>query len=132
MRKPTMWLLNRSDTKWTVQSQKMARSLKFWIRKERNCIICVAKTKALISFAVTVKLICAFVFAYAKCCFPLDAALIFLSKDARLSNSISIFHKSSCTKGTKHLFKIVGEMCICFFSYTAPEWVLHDTNIVQR
>ena len=28
--------------------------------------MCVAKTKALISFAVTVKLICVFVFAYAK------------------------------------------------------------------
>ena len=31
----------------------------------RDCIICVSKTKALISFAVTAKLICVFVFAYA-------------------------------------------------------------------
>ena len=31
-----------------------------------DCTICLAKTKALISFAVTVKLICVFVFAYAK------------------------------------------------------------------
>ena len=31
-----------------------------------DCTIRVAKTKALISFAVTVKLICVFVFAYAK------------------------------------------------------------------
>ena len=31
--------------------------------KKRNCTIRVAKTKALISFAVTAKLICAFVFA---------------------------------------------------------------------
>ena len=30
------------------------------------CTIYVAKTKALISFAVTAKLICVFVFAYAK------------------------------------------------------------------
>ena len=29
----------------------------------RNCTVLVAKTKALISFAVTAKLICAFVFA---------------------------------------------------------------------
>ena len=35
----------------------------------RNCTIRVAKTKALISFAVTAKLICAFVFAYADCWF---------------------------------------------------------------
>ena len=35
--------------------------------------MCVAKTKALISFAVTAKLICAF-FAYAKCLFSHDEA----------------------------------------------------------
>ena len=34
----------------------------------------VAKTKALISFAVTTKLICAFVFAYADCSFSHAAA----------------------------------------------------------
>ena len=37
----------------------------FRFRKKRNCTICVVKTKALISFAVTAKLICAFVFTYA-------------------------------------------------------------------
>ena len=37
----------------------------FGFKKKRNCIICVAKTKALISFAVTAKLICAFFFAMA-------------------------------------------------------------------
>ena len=39
-----------------------------------DCTIQVAKTKALISFAVTAKLICVFVFAYAKCWFSHDAA----------------------------------------------------------
>ena len=39
--------------------------------------IYVAKTKALISFAVTAKLICVFVFAYAKCGFPRDADHLF-------------------------------------------------------
>ena len=34
----------------------------------------IAKTKALISFAVTAKLICVFVFAYAKLWFSHDAA----------------------------------------------------------
>ena len=29
--KPTMWFRNRSDTNRPVQSQKMARGLKFWI-----------------------------------------------------------------------------------------------------
>ena len=36
----------------------------------------VAKTKALISFAVTAKLICVFVFAYADCWFSHEAAQI--------------------------------------------------------
>ena len=39
-----------------------------------DCTIHVAKTKALISFAVTAKLICVFVFAYAKSLFSCDAA----------------------------------------------------------
>ena len=39
-----------------------------------DCTIRVAKTKALISFALTAKLICVFVFAYAKSRFSDDAA----------------------------------------------------------
>ena len=46
----------------------------FEFRKERNCTIRVAKTKTLISFAVTAKLICGFVFAYADCWFSHAAA----------------------------------------------------------
>ena len=38
----------------------------------------VAKTKALISFAVHAKLICVFVFAYADCWFSLAAAHVLL------------------------------------------------------
>ena len=45
-----------------------------------DCTIYVAKTKVLISFAVTAKLICVFVFAYAKSRFSHDAAHIFLCK----------------------------------------------------
>ena len=49
----------------------------FGFRKKRDCTIRVAKTKALISFVVTMKLICAFVFAYAKRRFSHDGAHIF-------------------------------------------------------
>ena len=41
---------------------------------QRDCTIHVAKTYALISFAVTAKLICVFVFAYTKSRFSRDAA----------------------------------------------------------
>ena len=53
------------------------RWLETWnlgFRKQRYCTIQVAKTKALISFAVTAKLICVFVFAYAKIRFLLRRA----------------------------------------------------------
>ena len=43
-----------------------------------SCTIRVAKTKTLISFAVTAKLICAFVFAYADCSFSHAAAHIII------------------------------------------------------
>ena len=74
--KPTMWFLTRSDTNRAVQSQKKDRSLKFQIlvEEELYCTIRVAKTKVLISFVVTAKLICVFVFAYADCWFSHEAA----------------------------------------------------------
>ena len=40
----------------------------------RNRTIRLAKTKALIGFAVTAKLICVFVFAYAECWFSHEVA----------------------------------------------------------
>ena len=43
-------------------------------RKKRDCTIGVAKTKALISFTVTAKLICVFVFVYVKSRFSHDEA----------------------------------------------------------
>ena len=46
----------------------------FVSKKKRDCTIRVAKTKTLINFAVTVKLICVFVFAYAKSRFSLNEA----------------------------------------------------------
>ena len=55
----------------------MVRDLKFCFKKKMDCIIYVVKTKVLISFAVTVQLICAFVFAYAKFRFYHDVAHIF-------------------------------------------------------
>ena len=66
---PTRCVKNRH-----VQSQMQARGLNIGFKKKRNCTIGVAITKALISFAVTPKLICAFVFAQAKVRFSHDAA----------------------------------------------------------
>ena len=46
--------------------RRLLDALNFGFRKKMDCTIRVAKTKALISFAATAKLICVFVFAYAK------------------------------------------------------------------
>ena len=81
MRKPTFWFPTWSDTNQAVQLQKMARGLKFRIYLGRRGIVLitihVAKTKALISFAVSAKLICIFVFAYAKRWFSHDVAHLY-------------------------------------------------------
>ena len=55
-----------SNTNRPVQLQKITGTLKF--RKKRNCTIRVAKTKSLISCAVTAQLICTFV-VFARCSF---------------------------------------------------------------
>ena len=47
-------------------SHRWLEGWNFVYRKKRDCTIYVQKAKALISFAVTAKLICAFVFTYAK------------------------------------------------------------------
>ena len=79
VRKPTIWVLTRSDTNLALQSQKQARSLKFLKRK---CTIPVMKTKALISL-ITTKLICVFVFAYADCLFTHAAAQLIITYTAK-------------------------------------------------
>ena len=47
----------RSDTNRSVQSLKKAGSLNFWVKLKRCCTICVAKTKALISFHLSILLV---------------------------------------------------------------------------
>ena len=65
------------DTSRPVKSQKIVRSLKFRMKEEEGLYYHVAKTKALISFAVTAKLVCAYVFAYADCLFSYAVPLLF-------------------------------------------------------
>ena len=48
----------------------------------RDCTICIVKTKALISFAVTAKLVCAFDFSYENCWFSDAVALLIVALSA--------------------------------------------------
>ena len=72
----TLSLNTNEQTNWPVQPQKMARGLKIYIKKVEGLCYLYSKNKALISCAVTVQLICGFVFAYAKIRFSHDAAEI--------------------------------------------------------
>ena len=67
-----MWFLNRSDTNRAVQAQKLASSLKFWFKKVQELYYPCSENKG----AVTAKLICVFVCAYADCWFSHEAAHI--------------------------------------------------------
>ena len=68
-------VLYRSNRNRAVQAQKMAiETGDVGFRKMKNHTIRVAKTKAMISLAVTAKLICAFVFSHADCLFSHDVA----------------------------------------------------------
>ena len=75
MRKPKFWLPTWSDTNQAVQLQKIARGLKLRNKKVGGLYYMYLYMEH-ISFAVTAKLICAFVFAYAKRWFSNDAAQI--------------------------------------------------------
>ena len=64
----------KQTSMYSHRSRLEARN--FGFKKKSDCTICLAKTKALISFAVTAKLVCTFVFAYTDCWFS-DAAAHF-------------------------------------------------------
>ena len=76
--KSTIWVPSRSDTNRPVQSQKQVRSLKFCIELEEGLYYPCSENKSVIGFAVTAKLICAFVFAQACRWFSQAAAHIIL------------------------------------------------------
>ena len=69
MRKPTFWFSTWSDTNQAVQLQKNARGFKFQLSKVEGSYYLCSKNKG-------AKLICVFVFAYAKCWFSHAAAHI--------------------------------------------------------
>ena len=81
VRKPTFLFQTRSDTNRAVQRKKMGRALKFWIKKVEGFYYMYpcSKNKGADQLCVTVKLICVFVFAYAKCWFSHDVAHIMIS-----------------------------------------------------
>ena len=84
MGKPTMWFPNWSHT--DHRRRLVASSMRFWFEEEEELYyVCVAKTKALVGFVVTAKLVCAFVIAYADCWFSNEVTHVSLNKIAFLT-----------------------------------------------
>ena len=75
-RKLSSGFLTKSETNRTVQLQKKPEISDLGSRGIVLSCICVAKTKALISYLVSLQLICPFVVAYVKSRFSHDAAHI--------------------------------------------------------
>ena len=69
----------------------MARSLKFHIWEVEGLFYLCSENKAVISFAVTAKLICVFAFAYVKSRFSHDAAILIKS----LTNANTLYRDAS-------------------------------------
>ena len=78
---------NRSEQTKLYKHRRWLDGGNFRFKKKKNYTIPVAKTKALISFAVTVKLIYAFVFTYLmqNVGFSYDAAQLYFSNDQLVS-----------------------------------------------
>ena len=73
MRKPNRLSFRPSLTQTELyKHRRWLETGNFGFRKYRDCTIRVVKTKGLISFAVTTKLFCVFVFPYAECLFSHD------------------------------------------------------------
>ena len=72
MGKQTIWFPNRSDTNRPEQAQKRARGLKFRIYVEEELYYPISENKD--ADQLRGYLICVFVFAYADCWFPHEAA----------------------------------------------------------
>ena len=69
-----MWFPTGPTQTGLHKHRRWLEALNFGFKKKRKCSIRVAKSKALISFAISAKLICVFVFVYADCCFSHEAA----------------------------------------------------------
>ena len=91
-------------------------------RKRRDCTTNVAKTKALISLAVTAKLICVFVFAYAKIRFSHDAAHIGSNQQR---------HWLACTDGELICTFVVG-ICKKQVSHDMDSFLIHMSRTMRK
>ena len=98
MTKPRGFRISPTQTK-LYKPRRWLQAGNFGFRKKRNYTIHVAQTKALNSFPVTAKLICAFVFAYAKCWFLITRLIyMYIYWEEQLFNVTGLV-KANLTKG---------------------------------
>ena len=86
----------------------------------------VAKTKALISFAVTAKLICVFVFAYAKRWFSRDAAQMRSEICAKFGNNLTSEPEPRCDQVYNSAAELYNTVIVCCHEHTS----LYKSDII--
>ena len=92
VRKPVFGVSDQVPHKPGCTVRKWLVTRNFVSRKQRDCTIRVAKTKALISFAVTAKLIYVYVFAYAKTRFSHNEAHMVQNPLNLLLQNLKAYH----------------------------------------
>ena len=90
MRKPTFWFSTWSDTNQAVQLQKMARGLKFRIKKVEILHYLCSENKGADQLRSYREADLHFVFTYAKCCISHDALVSLCEDTDRIANSVNI------------------------------------------
>ena len=99
----------------------MARGLKFRILEEEGLYYPCSENKGVISFAFTAKLICVFVFAYAKSRFSHDAAhliMILICSGRESGESIDIYARDAFV--SQQGWTLLAAGIICFSSIYEP------------
>ena len=90
LRKPTIWVLTRSDTNQPVQSQKQARSLKFWIEEVEGLYYTCSENKGADQLRVCRE-------ADLRLCFRLCRLLIFPCSGSIMKR---LYYSRNVNKGT--------------------------------
>ena len=105
--------------------------------KKRKCTIRVSKTKALICFAVTAKLICVFDFAYADCWFSHEAAHIYKKHQRTKLSTFSYATSQPCVDEVFNLIRIYMKASLmqsvwCCAQGLMPMMVWHLSHLMGK
>ena len=96
MRKPTIWVLNGSDTNLHVQSQKQTRGLKFGLKVEEELYYPSSENKG-------ADQLCSYCTADLRLCFRLSILLVFSCSGSLIMIALFITRLLKCKKDQRNI-----------------------------